>query len=93
MKSLIASVSHLSPSRKQAVVAVLSGIFESAVDDEIVKANPCNKAGKYCGNGCQADINPLTTEEVQSLLEKTPARSPQSCIYPRQIWTLVSRGA
>ena len=34
MKSLIASVSHLSPSRKQAVVAVLSGIFESAVDDE-----------------------------------------------------------
>jgi integrase len=69
VKQLITSVHSLSSARKQTVLGVLSGIFSSAVEDEIVEVNPCQKMGKYCGNQALRDIKPLTADEVQTLLE------------------------
>ena len=71
VKKLISEVrgKGLSSSRAQVILAVLSGLFESAIEDEIVSANPCQNAGKYCGNGTVVKISPLTAEEVQSLLD------------------------
>jgi integrase len=59
----------LSPARVQTVLAVLSGIFENAVEDEIVDQNPCQRTRKYCGSGRLKNIDPLTATEVQTMLE------------------------
>jgi integrase len=71
VKALISEVRSkgLSSSRAQVVLAVLSGLFESALEDEMVSANPCQNAGKHCGNETVVEISPLTAEEVQSLLD------------------------
>lgn len=49
--------------------AVISGILNEAVDDEVILANPAHrlKLGKSKSNG--EDINPLTREEVKKLLD------------------------
>jgi integrase len=47
----------------------LSGLFESAVDDELIRANPCQNTSKHCGNEAVNDIVPLTAQEVQAMLE------------------------
>jgi len=49
----------LSPARVQTMLAVLSGIFENAIEDEIVDQNPCQRTRKYCGSGRLKDIDPL----------------------------------
>ena len=67
----------LASSTIQGIMAVLSGIFESAIEDELISSNPCNKTGKYCGNKTVRGVNPLTAEEVQILLENA-ARLPIS---------------
>jgi integrase len=59
----------LSTSRTQLILSILSNIFEDAVEDELVIVNPCQKMRKYCENGVQKQINPLTPTEVQELLE------------------------
>jgi integrase len=71
VKALISEVRNkgLSSARAQGVLAVLSGLFESAIEDEIVSANPCQNAGKHCGNETVIDIEPLTAAEVQTMLE------------------------
>ena len=69
VKRLIEDVHHLSSARKKVIAAVLSGIFSSAVEDEIVEVNPCQKMRKYCGNQPLLDIKPLTADEVQTLLD------------------------
>jgi integrase len=71
VKALIAEVRNkgLSSARAQGVLAVLSGLFESAIEDEIVSANPCQNAGKHCGNETVVEISPLTAAEVQTMLE------------------------
>jgi integrase len=51
------------------ILAVLSGIFESAIEDEIIAVNPCQKTTKYCGNDTGKDIIPLTATETHELLE------------------------
>ena len=58
----------LGGARIQTVMAVLSGIFSSAVEDEIIPVSPCVNTGKYSGNRDRKDINPLTPEEVSILL-------------------------
>jgi len=71
VKALISEVRNkgLSSARAQGVLAVLSGLFESAIEDEIVSANPCQNAGKQCGNETVVEIEPLTAAEVQTMLE------------------------
>lgn len=54
----------------QLILAVLSGIFEAARVDEIISANPCQRAGKFIGNGTVDGIVPFTAEEVQEILDK-----------------------
>ena len=80
-KRLIESVHHLSSARKQVVVAVLSGIFSSAVEDELVEVNPCQKIGKYCGNQALRDIKPLTADEVQTLLDNASKLPFETCTF------------
>ena len=50
----------LSSASIQGVIAVLSGIFENAIEDEIVNANPCQNTRKYCGNEPVVEISTLT---------------------------------
>jgi integrase len=59
----------LSSASIQGVIAVLSGIFENAIEDEIVSANPCQNTRKYCGNEPVIAISTLTPSEVQTMLE------------------------
>ena len=61
---------ELSPSRIQNILAVLSGLFESAIDDELVEVNPTAKSRKHYSGGRVKEIDPLTAQEVQLLLEK-----------------------
>ena len=53
--------------------SVLSGLFKSAVDDEIVQANPCQDTAEHCGNEAVRDVVALTAEEVQTLTENASA--------------------
>jgi integrase len=71
VKALISELRNkgLSSARAKVVLAVLSGLFESAIEDEIVSANPCQNAGKHCGNETVVDIEPLTPTEAQTMLE------------------------
>jgi integrase len=63
----------LSTSRCQVILSVLSGILDNAVEDELIKLNPCQKTRKYCGKDRRRDINPLTATEVQETLENATA--------------------
>ena len=63
VKDFIAKLEGLSSARKKTIVAVLSGIFESAVDDELVKSNPCQNTIKHCGNETVKDISALAPDE------------------------------
>lgn len=55
------------------ILAVLSNIFENAIEDELITLNPCQKMRKYCGNGTQVEINPLSATEAQQMLENAAA--------------------
>lgn len=59
----------MSSARVQTVKNVLSGIFTSAVEDEIISVNPCARTGKYAGNSSESEIIPFTSKEVCTLLE------------------------
>jgi integrase len=61
----------LSVSRTKVIKAVLSGIYENAIEDEIVSVNPCQGTTKYCGKETETSINPLTPTEVQEMLENS----------------------
>lgn len=59
----------LSSATARSVLRVLSGILEDAREDELIELNPCQKTGKYCGNGTNKKVNPLEAHEVAQLLE------------------------
>jgi integrase len=80
VKDFIGKLDGLSPARKSSIVAVLSGIFENAVDDEILQNNPCQNTGKHCGSGALKEIVPLSAEEVQVMLENAAS-------YPIEVYT------
>jgi integrase len=61
----------LSASRSKLIKAVLSGIFENAIEDEIITVNPCQGTTKYCGNDVRVDISPLSVAEAQKMLENS----------------------
>lgn len=71
VRTLIAQLKSkkLSSSSAQVVIAVLSGIFDSAIEDEFISVNPCQNTRRFCGNETQTVINPLTPDEVQTFLE------------------------
>ena len=73
VKRLIESVHHLSSARKRTIVGVLSGIFSCALEDELVEVNPCHRMRRYCGNQTLRDVAPLTSDEVQTLLDNASA--------------------
>lgn len=60
----------LSVSRTKLIKAVLSGIYENAIEDEIVSINPCQGTTKYCGKDAKKSIDPLTAAEVQEMLDE-----------------------
>jgi len=60
----------LSVSRTKVIKAVLSGIYENAIEDEIISLNPCQGTTKYCGKDGKISIDPLTATEVQEMIEK-----------------------
>ena len=72
IKNLIGELKKkgLSKATIQLIVAVLSGMFEAAIDDEMVKSNPCSKVGKFIGNGTIQGIVPCTAEEAQDIINR-----------------------
>lgn len=70
IKSLLAQLKEkgLSPSRRKTINNIVSGILNSAIEDELIETNPCRRMGKYTGSGNVKDIDPLTAEEVSTLL-------------------------
>lgn len=71
IKELIAKLksNDKSSSRMRTITGVVSGIFNSAIEDEIVSMNPCQKVGKYTGFAQKGKIDPLTSDEVIVLLQ------------------------
>ena len=58
----------------------LSGVFNLAIDDEILLANPAKQLGKgfLKTKDSKADINPLTPEELTKLLETASEHYPEN---------------
>lgn len=54
----------------QLVLVVLHGVFEAARVDEYVTANPCQRAGRFIGNGTVTGIVPFTAEEAQGIIDR-----------------------
>ncbi len=73
VKEFIGKLDGLSSARKRSILAVLSGLFKSAADDEIVQTNPCQDTAEHCGNEAVRDVVTLTAEEVQTFLENAAA--------------------
>jgi integrase len=71
IKTLLAQLKGkgLSPARLRTINGVISGILNSAIEDELITSNPCLRMGKYVGRGNVKDIDPLTADEVSTLLE------------------------
>jgi integrase len=59
----------LSKGRIELVVQVLRNIFNEAIDDQLLSANPCDRVGKYNKGRRKGKINPLTADEVPTMLE------------------------
>jgi integrase len=69
-----------SSSRVRTVTEVLSGIYNSAIEDEVVEVNPCQRMGKYTGYEAKGEINPLEANEVTVLLQNAHQRL-SFCLY------------
>ena len=60
----------LAPSTVSNMKSAISGIFNLAVDDEVIAANPAHRLGKiFRVKNFQEEIDPLTREELSSLLQ------------------------
>jgi integrase len=57
-------------------LAVLSGIFESAITDELVEINPTSRMGKYIGSDTAKGVGSYTAEEAQVLLDNAKSYGP-----------------
>ena len=69
IKRFVSELNGLSAARKRSIRAVLSGIMESAVDDELIKFNPCQGTQKFCGKLTRKKISPLNADETQNMLK------------------------
>ena len=56
----------------------LSGVFNLALDDEVIQANPSQGLGKFLkSKDRKEDINPLTSEELKKLLDAVQDHFPE----------------
>ena len=71
VKAFIGTLKHkdLSKGRIELIVQTLRNIFNEAIDDQLLSANPCDRVGKYNKGRRKGKINPLTTDEVTTMLE------------------------
>lgn len=60
---------NLSRGRIELIVQTLRNIFNEAIDDQLLNANPCDRVGKYNKGRRSGEINPLTADEVTAMLE------------------------
>ena len=67
---VIASVSKMSKSLNNKVVQVLRGIFNAAVDNNLIAKSPVPATLRIAGKATQEEI-PLTAEQSQRLLDAT----------------------
>jgi integrase len=62
--------SGLASSTVSNMKSAISGVFNLAVDDEVIAANPAHRLGKiFRVKSVQEDVDPLTREELSSLLQ------------------------
>ena len=59
----------LSKGRIELIVQTLRNIFNEAIDDQFLNANPCDRVGKYNKGRREGKINSLTADEVTTMLE------------------------
>jgi integrase len=71
VKAFIGSLKQkdLSKGRIELIVQTLRNIFNEAIDDQLLSANPCDRVGKYNKGRRKGKINPLTADEVTTMLE------------------------
>jgi integrase len=71
VKALIGSLKQkdLSKGRIELIVQTLRNIFNEAIDDQLLSANPCDRVGKYNKGRRKGKNDPLTTDEVTTMLE------------------------
>lgn len=60
---------NLSKGRIELIVQTLRNIFNEAIDDQLLSANPCDRVGKYNKGRRKGKINALTADEVTTMLE------------------------
>ncbi len=71
----------LAPATATRIKALISGILSQAVEDELIQVNPAARMGKLIKNkDRKKDVNPLTREEAQALLEAMGKHYPRH--YP-----------
>ena len=75
---VIASVSKMSKSLNNKVVQVLRGIFNAAVDNNLIAKSPVPATLRIAGKATQEEI-PLTAEQSQRLLDAT--RGPRAYLF------------
>ena len=72
---------NLSASTVRNIKNVVSGVLEHALEDGLISANPTSRLGKFIKQkDRKADVNPLTREEAQVLLEVIAEHYPRH--YP-----------
>jgi len=59
----------LSKGRIELIVQALRNIFNEAIDDQLLTVNPCNRMSKYSGDRRKGKIDPLTSDEVTTMLK------------------------
>jgi integrase len=60
----------LAPSTVSNMKSAISGVFNLAIDDDVIAANPAHRLGKiFRVKNLQEEIDPLTREELASLLQ------------------------
>ncbi len=72
----------LSKGRIELIVQTLRNIFNEAIDDQLLSANPCDRVGKYNKGRRKGKINPLTTDEVTTMLENAPQKAQFYTVLP-----------
>lgn len=68
----------LAPATVSRIKALISGILSHAQDDDLIEANPALRLGRLIkGKDRKMDVNPLTREEAQDLLEAVEEHHPR----------------
>jgi len=74
---LTKSAEGFAPGTVQNIQITISSIFTHAYEDEIIKAHPAQRMGKYIGKrDSRAHVNPLTTDQARHFLETCQVEYP-----------------